>query len=105
MNRCRQMSTTIINAVPAYDRKPDPGAHTTSCRGQHDECGDQFLLGGEALALRAWESRAVQVASALCDGLPARSDTVVPRSAPREPWALRRRPCRILAGRWAAVDV
>lgn len=30
MNRCRQVSTTIINAIPAYNRKPDLGAYITS---------------------------------------------------------------------------
>lgn len=31
MNRCRQVSTTIIKAIPAYSRKPDLGGNTTSC--------------------------------------------------------------------------
>lgn len=30
MNRCRQVSTSIISAMPEYSRKPDLGATTTS---------------------------------------------------------------------------
>jgi hypothetical protein len=31
MSRCRQVSTTIINAIPAYSSGPDLGANITSC--------------------------------------------------------------------------